>query len=288
MRIRSIKPEFFRHRMHKIISEPAALLAVALICYPDDDGRFEADPVQMATELFPRRPLSIPILRALEELVNVGFVRLYQADLDGQKIDLGLVVNFRNHQTINKYTPSRLPAPPKVTVSKPEKEPTTVALPEDYGSTPVALPPSRIRSRPAEGRKEGEERKERKEGAARHSNGVLEVWEDEVQDFALAKEIPPACARKFWLDMTACGWKDGRLRPIENWRAALQSYAEGWDTLAKKNPPPTENGDDPLWWVAPLNQLEEQSLSLASTGLTDQMADAQRIQQIIETRKQRT
>ncbi len=171
MRIRSVKPEFWRHRMHKIISEPAALLAVALICYPDDDGRFEADPVQMATELFPRRPLSIPIADALDELVNVGFVRLYEADLDGHKIDLGLVVNFRNHQTINKYTPSRLPAPPKKPASKSENDPTTVALPEDYGSTTVALPPSRIRSRPAEGRKEGEERNERKEGAAHGTHG---------------------------------------------------------------------------------------------------------------------
>src|SRR2546430_16753125 len=97
--------------MHRRISEPSALLALGLLNWSDDEGRFEADPVQIEKQLFPYRKLSVPIATALAELVSVGWCVLYSGRVDGEVLALGQVVNFSRHQVINKVRKSALPAP---------------------------------------------------------------------------------------------------------------------------------------------------------------------------------
>jgi hypothetical protein len=111
MRIRTVKPEFWSHRMHQVLSEPAAMLALALLNLADDEGRFEAHPQMIAARLFVYRPLSRPVKDCMQELVKVGFVALYRATLDGLEVELGVVRNFRRHQVISRPTRSTLPPP---------------------------------------------------------------------------------------------------------------------------------------------------------------------------------
>lgn len=118
MRIRTVKPEFWQHRMHRRISEPAALLALALLNLADDEGRFEADAPVIAQALFPRRPLSKPVHECLEELRVTGFLVFYTGRLDGMDVELCQVVSFRRHQVINRPTPSRLPPPPQGAITE--------------------------------------------------------------------------------------------------------------------------------------------------------------------------
>lgn len=113
MRIRSIKPEYWAHRMHKRISEGAALLGVALLNLADDEGRFEADEARIGAALFPLRPLTGGVVKCLGDLVRVGFVELYEGMVDGERVQLGVVVNFKRHQVINKPRRSQLPPPKK-------------------------------------------------------------------------------------------------------------------------------------------------------------------------------
>lgn len=134
-----IKPAFWSHRMHDHISESAALLAVALLSYADDEGRFEANPGLMAKTLFPRRDLVMGVEEALEDLVRVRFIHLYEGELDGLPIELGCIPGFRRHQTINKSTPSSLPPPPDP-LPEDYRSP-TVVVQEDSGSDTVGLPP---------------------------------------------------------------------------------------------------------------------------------------------------
>ncbi|MGA1476265.1 MAG: hypothetical protein ACO4AI_14130, partial [Prochlorothrix sp.] len=97
--------------MHGHISESAALLAIALLNYADDEGRFEAEPGVLAKTLFPRRDLVQDMSEALEELARVKFIHLYESELDGLPIRLGCIPGFPRHQTINRATPSTLPPP---------------------------------------------------------------------------------------------------------------------------------------------------------------------------------
>ena len=112
MRIRSIKPEYWSHRIHEVISETASLLAVGLLNYADDEGRFIATPRTIECILFPSRAPKKPIEKCLQELEAAGFIKRYSAPIDGREITLGVIVSFRKHQVVSKPYPSRLPAPP--------------------------------------------------------------------------------------------------------------------------------------------------------------------------------
>ena len=112
MRIRSIKPEYWSHRIHEVISETASLLAVGLLNYADDEGRFIATPRTIECILFPSRAPKKPIEKCLQELEAAGFIKRYSALIDGREITLGVIISFRKHQVVSKPYPSRLPAPP--------------------------------------------------------------------------------------------------------------------------------------------------------------------------------
>lgn len=112
MRIRTIKPEFWSHRMHEAISETAALLAIGLLNIADDDGRFMANPRYVECEVFKTRRPKKRIAACLAELESVGYLRRYKAVMDGREVDLGVIPNFRKHQVISKPYPSRLAPPP--------------------------------------------------------------------------------------------------------------------------------------------------------------------------------
>lgn len=149
MRIRTVKPQFWQHRMHKLLSELDALVALALLNYADDEGRFIAEVECIKALCFTYRPVTAEDLeRSLHALARIQWVTLYEAEIDGIPARVGCIVKFKDHQTINKPQKSSLPSQRKA--SNPTSPPESSN--HHDGTATVALPGVK------EGRK-GEERK---------------------------------------------------------------------------------------------------------------------------------
>jgi hypothetical protein len=137
-RIRTIKPEFWRDDSLSKVSAEAALLAIGLLNHADDDGYFNANPKLIEADIFPLRELSGSVTGMVQELAGIGYIKLFSAP-DGRRY--GCIANFDKHQVINKKNPSKI------------KDLCTI--PEDYGSTTVALPVGKERKgKEKEGEKE--------------------------------------------------------------------------------------------------------------------------------------
>ena len=225
MRIRTLKPEYWPHRMHKSISEPAALLAIALLNLADDEGRFEADPAQIAAYFFPRRPLSKPVADCLEELVKADWIVLYQAKVGREDVDLGQVVNFSRHQRINRFTSSRLPAPPKTNSPTTHPPLTEDSLHEEIHDAVSTHTPLTLSCR-REG-KEGKGMKEGGEGDPPTDSPLAQgPKEEEIAAECLVLGIPRATGRRFWLHYA--GKKPALTSNGEgfDWRLKLAAWAD--------------------------------------------------------------
>lgn len=107
MRIRTIKPEFWRHPVMGRLSNETKLVAICLLSIADDEGYFRADPALIRSDAFPFNEGSVNIHGALTELSNVGWIVVRKHPEQGQ---IGLVVKFQKHQKINRPTASRLRA----------------------------------------------------------------------------------------------------------------------------------------------------------------------------------
>lgn len=106
-RIRTIKPEFWRHEELSELPEATHLLAASLLNYADDDGYFNANHKLIRAECCPLRELSVSIPDSLSHLCNIGYLKLGTAE-DGKRY--GKIVKFREHQKINRPTPSKIKA----------------------------------------------------------------------------------------------------------------------------------------------------------------------------------
>ena len=104
-RIRTIKPEFWSNEALSTISEPAILLAIALLNYADDEGYFNANEKLIRAFAFPIREPSTTIRRAIDELSSIGYIMVREAE-NGRSI--GLIVSFAKHQRIDRGRPSTL------------------------------------------------------------------------------------------------------------------------------------------------------------------------------------
>lgn len=102
-RIRTIKPEFHANEKLSRCPESTHLLAAALLNYADDDGYFNANVHLIKAACFPLREPSVSIHDSLSALQFIGFLRL------GVTVDTrsyGHIVNFLEHQRINRPTKS--------------------------------------------------------------------------------------------------------------------------------------------------------------------------------------
>lgn len=104
-RIRTIKPEFWRHEDLSELPEPTHMLAAALLNYSDDEGYFNANPGLIKGECLPLREPSVSIHDSLIRLANIGYIEL-GSGADGKHY--GRVVAFSEHQRINRKTPSKI------------------------------------------------------------------------------------------------------------------------------------------------------------------------------------
>lgn len=104
-RIRTIKPEFWRHEDLSELPEATHMLAAALLNYADDEGYFNANPGLIKSECCPLREPSVSIQESLAQLANIGFIRL---GTDGAGKRYGAVCHFLDHQRINRPTASKI------------------------------------------------------------------------------------------------------------------------------------------------------------------------------------
>jgi hypothetical protein len=105
MRIRTIKPEFWKSQTIAELSDSAKLLALGLLNYADDEGYFFAHPALIRGELMPFAASHEHIPALLQELQKIEFIRLGE---DASKRKIGMVVHFRKHQLVNRPQRSKL------------------------------------------------------------------------------------------------------------------------------------------------------------------------------------
>lgn len=106
-RIRTIKPEFWRHKQMSALPAFTRLVAIALLNVADDEGFFEADPMLIRGDVFPYETDCGSITVALRELYGIGYVDLLD---HSEKGAIGFIPGFSKHQVINKPGRSKLKA----------------------------------------------------------------------------------------------------------------------------------------------------------------------------------
>ena len=114
MRIRSIKPDYWKDRVTGRWADDMQLLYAGLWNFADDDGRFEWEPDLVRSELFPYKP-GWPVAEVLEKLRQTGRVVGYEVE----GCLYGWMPSFRKHQHPDKPKKSTLPEPPPLAFGEP-------------------------------------------------------------------------------------------------------------------------------------------------------------------------
>ena len=114
-RIRTIKPDFFKHeRLFDAEMEsglPLRLSFIGLWTQCDREGRFEWRPRMLKAEILPYD--DIDFSRVLDALATRGFVVKYASD----DREYGHIPSWHRHQVVNnRETPSKIPEPPEIII----------------------------------------------------------------------------------------------------------------------------------------------------------------------------
>lgn len=109
-RIRTIKPEFFKHEdLFELELEtglPVRLAFIGLWTVCDRDGRFKWRPRQIKTDVLPYDECDFS--RVLDALWSRGFIQKYAQERE----EYGVIPSFTSHQVINnRESDSKLPDP---------------------------------------------------------------------------------------------------------------------------------------------------------------------------------
>lgn len=104
-RIRTIKPEFWKHEDLSALPEATHLLAAALLNHADDEGYFKANVDLIKAECSPIRDPSVTIHTSLISLSKIGYLKVGTGP-DGKRY--GWIVKFLDHQVINRPKPSKI------------------------------------------------------------------------------------------------------------------------------------------------------------------------------------
>jgi hypothetical protein len=108
MRIRSIKPEFFKDDELAELPAMTRLLFIGLWCMADGEGRLENRPRRIKAEIFAYDDCDVEA--ALQSLADHGFVTMYAVGDDAYI----QIANFKKHQRITgkeAETKSTIPSP---------------------------------------------------------------------------------------------------------------------------------------------------------------------------------
>jgi hypothetical protein len=130
-RIRTIKPEFPQSETVGILSRESRLLFIMLWTIVDDSGRARAASRMLASVLYPYDDDAKDLIDGwLDELESNDCIRRYQVD-DSTYLE---ITKWREHQKIDRPSPSRLPpnpTKPREKSSKPRCVPRTLDQDQD-------------------------------------------------------------------------------------------------------------------------------------------------------------
>lgn len=151
-RIRTIKPEFFRHEgLFEAERETGLPLRVAfagLWTAADREGRFKWRPRQLKLDALPFD--DVDFSRVLDALTTRGFIVRYAVDGD----EYGCIPSWRTHQAINnREVASEIPSPNSTAT---ESVTSTRAARVDHAST-TPLDPAPVEGKGREGKRKGRE-----------------------------------------------------------------------------------------------------------------------------------
>ena len=104
MRIRTIKPDFWKSEDIATLSTEAKLLALGLLNYADDEGYFNANHSLIKAELFALSEIK-NLEKLLNELVKIGYIEIKQHQ---NLKSYGKVIKFTTHQKVNRPYPSKI------------------------------------------------------------------------------------------------------------------------------------------------------------------------------------
>jgi len=135
-RIRTIKPEFFRHGglfdAEQETGLPLRLAFAGLWTACDKEGRFLWRPRELKLDCLPHD--GIDFSRVLDALRTRGFIEKYSVE----GVDYGFVPSWHRHQAVNnRETPSSLPCPSKESIESASltREPSREPRVDDASST---------------------------------------------------------------------------------------------------------------------------------------------------------
>lgn len=213
MRIRTIKPEFWRNRKLASLGREVHDFAARLITASDDEGFVEADPALLAGDLYPfDADAQRFIKKSLPELERIGFIIVR-----GGELGIICLPKFREHQRINRPTPSRLKARFEQVVAIAQFSEDSVsphgALTED--SQQLSEPSSTERKGKEQGKEQGKEGEPGRPAAAPLPEDLQRIWNDDSGG-ALPRAVEITKARR--------KHAEARLRehPLPYWRDVVK------------------------------------------------------------------
>ena len=104
-RIRTIKPEFWRHPVLGRLPDDQQLLALALLSMADDEGYFRAEPELIRGDVQPFREDLATISRGLAKLSDIGWIEVAHHPEQGS---IGRIKTWAAHQKVDHPKDSKL------------------------------------------------------------------------------------------------------------------------------------------------------------------------------------
>lgn len=144
-RIRTVKPELFRHERlyeaEKHYGLPLRLVFIGLFTVCDREGRFKWRPRELKLDILPYDEMDFSA--ALNALLETGFIKAYEVN----EIVYGFIPSWNKHQVINnRERQSDLPEP---------EPPFIIAAPMTRASRVIDVTPTPLLSAQEEGKEKG-------------------------------------------------------------------------------------------------------------------------------------
>jgi len=185
-RIRTIKPEFFKHEGLAELPHHTRLAFIALLTLADCEGRLEDRPRRIKTDVLPYD--DIDMNQVLEQLAGGNFLRRYSV----QDLRVIEITGFKKHQRISgkeAETPSQYPPPPREATGKQwgstgEAVEKTLSVPEKpsgHNEKAVEKIPSFSNVQERKGKEKEEERREEREVEMEAEGKVDQGMEGETE-----------------------------------------------------------------------------------------------------------
>lgn len=203
-RIRTIKPQFWQSLTLAECSTNARLLFVAMLNFADDSGRLQWEPRLLKAFAFPYDDFShSDVWEWMGELHGADLVTVYTAGGNGYKY--AQINSFREHQRIDRPSPSNIPAPQF-----------------DEDSTNVRR--EFVESSLWEKEKEGKRKRKSREANSTNVRRFEPPTIDEAMAYASEIEMAEAEVHNFHDHFQSNGWKVSGKTPMKDWKAAMRKW----------------------------------------------------------------